>query len=284
MRFALIAYAHADQTLADALTEDLRQRGIDVWLADDTKLNDRKHMLTVDALNRCRAHILIESPASAASDWVQATLKSAHLQRQVTLKIKAETIQDNLDGWLDSQDKGINLLPREFYDQLAKAGLIHRRRGGLLKSQVYPSATYEAKIYSGALLLVGLFLLLNILTVARSDRSVDMGGPQTDCDGTVLPRVAMLEQTTTNEFTGITNATISFRGMASDRPVIRLLKSSTLLSQPNDNFVLDQKQADFGDIVFTVTDFDYLTTLKVEVTCHGFCYYWLRVKEIGCNE
>lgn len=276
MRFALIAYTHADQTLAQALTEDLRQRGIDVWLADDANLNDRKHILTVAALNRCRAYILIESPAAAASDWVQATLKSAHLQRQVTLKVKAETIQDNLDGWLDSQDIGANLLPREYYDQLAKARLIHRRRGGRLNLQTYPSYTYEAKIYSGALLLVGLFLLLNILMVAISGRSVDMGGPETGCDSTVLPRVAMLDQTTTNAFTGITNATISFRGIASDRPVIRLVQANNFLSQPDD--LLGKKQADFADIVFTVSDLDYFTTLRVEVTCHGFCYYFILLK------
>ncbi len=280
MRFAFVAYAHADQTLALALTADLRQRGIDVWLADDTDLSPRKQLLTGDALGLCSAYIMIESPAASASEWVKYTSEAPHYRCQVVITVKAETIRQNLDKWLDSIDDGINLMPIEFYDHLAEAGLIHRRRGGRLRT---PSRTGEANVRIMALVLLGACLLLNGLAVLVAYTPVEVGSAGLGCD-IALPRVAMLEQTTTNEFTGITDATISFRGIASDRPVVRLLKSNSSRIRPDGNVVIAKKQADFGDITFTVTDFDPTTALKVEVTCHGFCYYQLMVKEISCDD
>ena len=282
MRFAFIAYAQADQTLAQALTEDLRQRGIDVWLADADDTNDELQRRHTRALNRCTALLIVLSPAAEASPQLQTIIGLPRPMCETVINVKASTIENNLDRWLDMHGEGINLMPVEFYDLLAKVRLIYRRRGGLLNSHSVLVRPRQHFVRIIAMFMVGVVFLCNLLLVTASGDDYN-GTPKVgpSCEQISYPRVSMLDVTKTDKFLVNENSSFEFRGVASDRPVVRVYAT-----QQNDvKELLARKQADFADIVFSLSDYEVYSprfedaTVYVEVKCHGFCYYFILIHE-----
>ncbi len=281
MRFALIAYAHADQTLGQALAEDLRQRGIDVWLtnADDTTY-ERQGPLA-QALTHCTAFLIVLSPAAEASSGLQTIIGLPHPRCEAVINVKASTIENNLDRWLDMQGEGINLMPVEFYDVLAKVRLIYRRRGGLLSTYAVLVQPWQHFVRIIAMFMVGVVFMCNLLLVTASGDDYN-GTPKVgiSCEQTSYPRVSMLDVTKTDKLLVDPNASLEFRGVASDRPVVRVYATQ----QNDEKELLARKQADFADIVFSLSDYEVYSpqfddaTVYVEVKCHGFCYYFILLK------
>ncbi len=283
MRFALIAYANPDQTLAQALAADLRQRGIDVWLADADDTTVERQRGLAEALSRCTAFLTIVSPAAEASARLQTIIGLPLPLCKAAINVKAETIEKNLDWWLDSQDEGINLMPVEFYDLLAKARLFTRRHGGLLNTLPVLTLPWQQHVRTIAILIVIGFFLGNLLLVSASgDNFNESPTVGTSCKKVSYPRVSMLDVTKTDMFLVYPDAKIEFRGMASDRPVVRVYASQ----QGEEDVLLARKQADFADIMFSLSDYDLDTQYRgnrlgiyVEVKCHGFCYYFVLLND-----
>ena len=71
MAHIFISYSRRDQTYARKLAEDLRQRGFDVWIDDRIDYGDQWFNEIENAIAACGAFVVIMSPDSRKSQWVQ---------------------------------------------------------------------------------------------------------------------------------------------------------------------------------------------------------------------
>jgi hypothetical protein len=74
---AFISYSREDQAYVDRLVDLLRQRGADVWLDRDTGYGKRWATVVRDQVRSCAAMVVIMTPSSELSTWVEREILEA---------------------------------------------------------------------------------------------------------------------------------------------------------------------------------------------------------------
>lgn len=77
MGHVFISYSHKDSTYAHALADQLHERGIEVWIDERLDYGSQWPHEIQKQLDSCDAFLLVMSPRSFASDWVQSELQRA---------------------------------------------------------------------------------------------------------------------------------------------------------------------------------------------------------------
>jgi hypothetical protein len=77
MGHIFISYSHKDTTYAHGLADHLRSMGFDIWMDERLDYGSQWPLEIQKQLDACAAFILIMSPRSFASDWVQSELQRA---------------------------------------------------------------------------------------------------------------------------------------------------------------------------------------------------------------
>ncbi|WP_193312915.1 toll/interleukin-1 receptor domain-containing protein [Georgenia subflava] len=77
-----ISYARADQLYVGQFVTELRAIDIPVWFDDDLEHGRRWAEDLEERINGCAAFVVVMSPASASSDWVQREIAQAELRHR----------------------------------------------------------------------------------------------------------------------------------------------------------------------------------------------------------
>lgn len=77
MSHIFISYSHKDTTYAHGLADHLRNLGFDIWMDERLDYGSQWPLEIQKQLDSCDAFILIMTPRSFASDWVQSELQRA---------------------------------------------------------------------------------------------------------------------------------------------------------------------------------------------------------------
>ncbi len=114
MGHVFISYSHHDKEYAAALTEDLRQHGFDVWIDARIESGDRWWKAVTEALEASSAVVVLMSPKSDDSTWVERELLIAENDQKAVfpLLLKGEPLHllvhlqyiDVRDGSLPGDD------------------------------------------------------------------------------------------------------------------------------------------------------------------------------------
>ena len=90
MSHIFISYSRRNQTYARALAEDLREHGFDVWIDDRIDIGDRWFAVIVRAIETCGAVVVVMSPDSEKSEWVQREILIAQRDHKPLFPILLE--------------------------------------------------------------------------------------------------------------------------------------------------------------------------------------------------
>lgn len=82
MGHIFISYGHKDSTYAHGLADHLRNMGFDTWIDERLDYGSQWPHEIQTQLDSCDAFILIMTPRSFASDWVQSELQRAKRKRK----------------------------------------------------------------------------------------------------------------------------------------------------------------------------------------------------------
>jgi hypothetical protein len=169
MADVFISYSHKDSDYAHRLADELRSRQVDVWIDDRIDYGDQWPRVIQDNLAACRVFIVVMSPRSFNSMWVQNEVSYAQANRKSIFPLLLEG-----DVWLSMSAMQFvdvqtgEIPPEKFFDRLARE----------LNKPVPPAPRPPKKLppkpgisqrrqwmYIGGslLLLVGLFVLIPIL-------------------------------------------------------------------------------------------------------------------------
>ena len=77
MGHIFISYSHKDTEYAHALAADLQREGFTVWIDERLDYGSQWSHEIQKQLDSCSAFIVIMSPRSYASDWVQPLFRCA---------------------------------------------------------------------------------------------------------------------------------------------------------------------------------------------------------------
>ena len=80
--YVFISYSHKDKAYARQLGDDLRERGFEVWRDDRIDFGSRWWQTIVEAVQGCAALIVVMSPDSEASEWVEREVQLALRERK----------------------------------------------------------------------------------------------------------------------------------------------------------------------------------------------------------
>jgi hypothetical protein len=118
-----ISYSHKDSQYAKMLAQALERSGLSVWVDERIDYGTQWPRVIQEHLDNCSALIVIMTPNSFRSDWVQNELSRA--------KRKGKTIFPLLlegdEPWLSIEAtqyvdvRGANLPPQRFFDRVAQA-------------------------------------------------------------------------------------------------------------------------------------------------------------------
>jgi hypothetical protein len=151
MSHIFISYSKKDKDYARKLVNKLRDEGFDVWIDDRLRNSEDWWRSIVLAIWNCSACIVILSPNSDASRWVQREIAVADGRGKPFFPLL-------LDGDLDTPNwsifvrtqytdvKGGRLPPPEFYNDLAKQAPRRTERG----QDVTATAEHEAVVLQDA--------------------------------------------------------------------------------------------------------------------------------------
>lgn len=123
MSHIFISYSHRDNEYAHALAEHLQSRGFRVWIDDRIDYGSQWPGEIQKQLDSCDAFILIMSPRSFASEWVQSELQRAKRKAKPVFPLLLE----GDESWLSVEstqyyDVRNRSLPNdEFYADLKQA-------------------------------------------------------------------------------------------------------------------------------------------------------------------
>lgn len=87
MGHVFISYSRKDQEHARQLTEDLRQHGFDVWIDDRIDYGERWMTVIFQAIRDASAVVVIMSPDSEKSEWVEREYLYARNQSKLLLPL-----------------------------------------------------------------------------------------------------------------------------------------------------------------------------------------------------
>lgn len=119
MSHIFISYSHQDRDYAHKLEGALLQRRFDVWIDDRINYGSQWPQVIQDQLDACAALILVMSPRSWSSTWVQNELARAQAKGKPILPLLLDG-----DNWLSVQAiqhvdaRGGKLPPEWFYEDL----------------------------------------------------------------------------------------------------------------------------------------------------------------------
>lgn len=77
MAHAFLSYSSRDADVADRLVADLRGHGVEVWYDKDLRAGERWEPMLADQLRRADAVIVLITPASLQSNWVEMEWSTA---------------------------------------------------------------------------------------------------------------------------------------------------------------------------------------------------------------
>lgn len=136
MPFIFLSYSHKDGEYANRLADSLEAKGLEVWI--DERIDYGAHWPKViqENLDRCAAFIVVMTPDSFESEWVQAELTRAQRLRKPTFPLL-------LDGdiWLALEAtqyvdvRGAKLPPSGFFTRLAAVLSAGQAQGPVASSQ-----------------------------------------------------------------------------------------------------------------------------------------------------
>jgi hypothetical protein len=126
MTHVFISYSNRDQIYAQELTEYILSYGFDVWIDNRINFGDDWWESILQAIRQCTAFIVIMSPDSDDSKWVQREVGIAdHLGKQIFPLLLSGDIESSKHWlifvrtqYLDLRKGGMPSL--EFIDQLSK--------------------------------------------------------------------------------------------------------------------------------------------------------------------
>ncbi len=123
MSHVFISYSHADSEYARRLADVLGQHGYQVWIDDRIDYGSHWPSVIQENLDSCAAFIVIMSPRSFASSWVQNELNRAMRKGKPLFPL----LLDGDEPWLAVEStqyvdvRGGKMPPQDFYRQLTRA-------------------------------------------------------------------------------------------------------------------------------------------------------------------
>jgi formylglycine-generating enzyme required for sulfatase activity len=122
MSTVFVSYSHKDSDYAHRLAEQLEQKGFSVWIDDRIDYGTRWPDVIEEHLDDCSAFIVIMTPRSYRSDWVQNELSRARRKGKKVFPLLLEGeepwLSVEVTQYVDVRDSG--LPPERFYRELAK--------------------------------------------------------------------------------------------------------------------------------------------------------------------
>lgn len=123
MAKVFISYSHKDKEYVHKLAEALEKNGISAWLDDRIDYGDQWPQEIQEQLDACSAFIVVMTPRSYQSEWVQNELSRAKRKHKKIIPL----LLDGDDFWLSVETtqhvdvRGGKLPPQRFFDQLSAA-------------------------------------------------------------------------------------------------------------------------------------------------------------------
>lgn len=98
--FLFISYSRVDESFAKKLAGDLSRYDIPIWLDDlSLRAGDNWPQIIADAIDKCQAMLVIISPDSMASQWVERELSQADKKGKPVFPLLYRPTP--LPGWFD---------------------------------------------------------------------------------------------------------------------------------------------------------------------------------------
>jgi formylglycine-generating enzyme required for sulfatase activity len=122
MAHIFISYSHKDSGYAHRLAKELEQKGFSVWIDDRIDYGTQWPRVIQEHLDDCSAFVVIMTPRSYQSDWVQNELSRAKRKGKKVFPLLLEGeepwLSVEVTQYVDVRDSG--LPPERFYRELAK--------------------------------------------------------------------------------------------------------------------------------------------------------------------
>jgi hypothetical protein len=173
MGHIFISYSHKDTKYAHRLADSLQSKGFDYWIDERLDYGSQWPHEIQKQLDTCDAFILVMSPRSFASDWVQSELQRAKRKQKPIFPILLE----GDEPWLSVEStqyydvRGGDFPDAKFYSALKRVVSVSSNSSTLtgLKKSVTPApvpnaATHKSKM-GLAVAVVGLLAVCAIVVV-----------------------------------------------------------------------------------------------------------------------
>ena len=116
-----VSYSRKDQDYARSLENDLRKRGFAVWLDDRIDYGDRWWRTIVRAVRACAAFIVVMTPDSEESEWVEREVQLALRERKPIFPLLLRGKEFPLLITTQYADVTAGQMPpQDFYDRLGQ--------------------------------------------------------------------------------------------------------------------------------------------------------------------
>jgi WD40 repeat protein/tetratricopeptide (TPR) repeat protein len=128
-RHVFISYSRHDQAYTRELVEDLRQRGFEAWVDDRIDYGEEWWRTIVEAIRSCAAFVVVMTPDSEESDWVEREVQLALRERKAIFPLLLSGREFPL--LITTQYVNVTdgrMPPRDFYQRLAQAISVVQQR------------------------------------------------------------------------------------------------------------------------------------------------------------
>lgn len=133
MGHVFISYSRANEAYVRTLSIDMRRRGFDVWMDDRVDYGSVWNEMIIEAIETCSAFVLVISPDSDRSEWVERETMLAQRAGKVLLPLLLEGRQLPQTTEIEFTDVTGGRLPDDaFYARLAKLTKPRARTGMLV--------------------------------------------------------------------------------------------------------------------------------------------------------
>ena len=114
-----ISYAREDQTYVRNLADSLRKRGFEPWMDDRLRSGDRWWQTIDEAIQECAAFIVVMTPDSNKSEWVEREVMLALDEQKpiLPLLLRGRRFSVLVNTQYDDVTNG-RMPPDEFYERL----------------------------------------------------------------------------------------------------------------------------------------------------------------------
>jgi tetratricopeptide (TPR) repeat protein/cellulose biosynthesis protein BcsQ len=117
-----ISYSRKEQSYARSLAEVLRGRGFNVWIDDSINLGDRWWQMITQAIRDCAAFIVIMTPDSMESEWVEREVLMAQRESKPIFPLLLRGQGFPLLITMQYVDvTGGHMPPQSFFDRLSRS-------------------------------------------------------------------------------------------------------------------------------------------------------------------